>query len=521
MLAVREAFDWLKPSPLWVGGIGEARQADFFQPQVLEFDNDDFIGAFRTAATATDTSGFRAAVRMPTAENPLKLYQPAHGRFYLVAAALSCRQHGFPERTIDFGEKESVFFVIRKFVDGAEFGWVVTDTTKNTGQTKNTGTTKGWQPVGGDARRLLADEQRLPLSQAVGSDGRMILVGYIPAASGDVYSVSASALNAAAAPGEFDPSQFPHGIDLRIEQLEGRFSTPLSKTTEIQRQPALISVYLLLDLLDFFESYLPAVAAALETPNAPGNPPLSAAERQLLGVLAAQTVGGGPNLANALNAVAAQRAQLDAPDGADPAALGFGSYDLTAGSLNIKSLEEAVFNALPPDDTAIELPRQGASTDETYAIRCVYERPQCSPPLQVVSQRSVFFSLATFFDADAPARPVRIVMPTDVSLAGIRKFSRNVNFLISPSLQKKINIITGHERDLLQPSPPPLGSDANGLGWMCSFSFQIIFIVAFFLLLMFVIILNIAFWWIAFFKICIPIPKKLLAGSKSLLSGSS
>jgi hypothetical protein len=36
--------------------------------------------------------------------------------------------------------------------------------------------------------------------------------------------------------------------------------------------------------------------------------------------------------------------------------------------------------------------------------------------------------------------------------------------------------------------------------------------VAFMLLLMFVIILNFVFWWIAFFKICIPIPKKLLSG---------
>jgi hypothetical protein len=500
MLAVREAFDWSKPSPLWSAGMGEARQADFFQPKLLEFDDDDFIGSFRTAAAAADPSGFRAAVRVPTPGNPLKLFQPAHGRFYLVAAALSCRQHGFPERSIDFGEKESVFFVIRKFVGGAEFGWVVT------------GTTKSWQPVGGDPRRLLVNEQRLPLSHAVGADGRTILVGYIPTASGEVYSVSASALNAAATPGEFDPSHFPHGVDLRIEQLQGRFSTPLSKPAEIQRQAALISVYLLLDLLDFFEHYLPAVAAALETPNAPGNPTPGPAEQQLLGVLASQTVGGGPSLANALSAVAAQRDKLEAPGGADPAALGFGSYDLTAGSLNVKSLEAAVFSALPPDDTAIELPRQGGSTDESYAIRCVYERPQCSPPLQVVSQRSVFFSLATFFDADAPARPVRIIMPIDVSLAGIRKFQRNVNFLISPSLQKKINMITGHERDLLQPAAT-LGSDANGLGWMCSFSFQIIFIVAFFLLLMFVIILNIAFWWIAFFKICIPIPKKLLTGS--------
>jgi hypothetical protein len=30
------------------------------------------------------------------------------------------------------------------------------------------------------------------------------------------------------------------------------------------------------------------------------------------------------------------------------------------------------------------------------------------------------------------------------------------------------------------------------------------------LLLVFVIVFNIIFWWLAFFKICLPIPKSLL-----------
>jgi hypothetical protein len=141
-------------------------------------------------------------------------------------------------------------------------------------------------------------------------------------------------------------------------------------------------------------------------------------------------------------------------------------------------------------------------------LRCVYERPQCTPARQVLSQPSMPFQLAPFFDADAPARPVRIVLPTDVSLAGLRKFNRGVTFLISGSLQKKIAMVTGAEKQLLK-DPASLNPEGLELGWMCSFSIQIIFIVAFFLLLMFVIILNFVFWWIAFFKICIPIPKGL------------
>ena len=36
--------------------------------------------------------------------------------------------------------------------------------------------------------------------------------------------------------------------------------------------------------------------------------------------------------------------------------------------------------------------------------------------------------------------------------------------------------------------------------------------VAFMLLLIFVFVFNIIFWWIFFFKICFPVPKKLAQG---------
>jgi len=47
----------------------------------------------------------------------------------------------------------------------------------------------------------------------------------------------------------------------------------------------------------------------------------------------------------------------------------------------------------------------------------------------------------------------------------------------------------------------------GGVGMICSFSIQIIFIIAFILMFIFLILLNIVFWWIAFFKICFPVPK--------------
>ena len=52
--------------------------------------------------------GARAARR----RGDLKLYQPAHGRFYLVAAHLCCRRYGFPDRGLT--ATESVGFVLRR-----------------------------------------------------------------------------------------------------------------------------------------------------------------------------------------------------------------------------------------------------------------------------------------------------------------------------------------------------------------------------------------------------------------------
>jgi hypothetical protein len=76
-------------------------------------------------------------------------------------------------------------------------------------------------------------------------------------------------------------------------------------------------------------------------------------------------------------------------------------------------------------------------------------------------------------------------------------------------MQRKMESLTGKERDLLKDENTSL-DEGPGIAWICSFSIQIIFIVAFMLMIMFVFILNIVFWWIFFFRICLPIPKSLL-----------
>jgi hypothetical protein len=525
---VREAFDWLKPSPLWQGGLAGANTPDFFQPQLIKLCDDNFMATFRTVAASSDPTELEALVVTPQDNGLFKLFQPAHGCYYLVCSTLCCRTPGFPERVVQRADGESVFFVLRRIFDGAEYGWVVgrTNGALPAGEPPPP-VTKSWQPLGDRPRRLLKNEERLPLFSIAGSDKRTILIGYIPAASREVYAVTAQELNNAATAADADPqgqTKFP--IDVRIEELQAKFTTPI-KHNALQGLPQslVMSVYMLLDFWEFLDTNLPDVATALRDDPTTGFAGLqAAAKQQLMSFLASQSLGGGLTLAAALGAVARQQANLEAvnadPSFADPTRLGFvdptklgfdaAQYDLNNATINPDELDSAVRSALPADTSVVLLPRQSASPAESFAIRCVYERPQCSPPLQVVSQPSVSFQLAPYYDADAPAREIRIVLPTDVSIRGMRKFQKGVKFMISGPMQQKINMITGNETNIIKDGT--VGSEGTGLAFMCSFSIQIIFIVAFFLLLMFVIILNIAFWWIAFFKICIPIPKKLLSG---------
>src|SRR5437667_12555841 len=96
-----EAADWLKPSPLWRFAAADYRQAEFFQPAILEFASDDFMTEFLTIAQNEDADSLSAALAQSVAGKPLKLFQPLHGRFYLVCASLACRIPGFPDRRVD------------------------------------------------------------------------------------------------------------------------------------------------------------------------------------------------------------------------------------------------------------------------------------------------------------------------------------------------------------------------------------------------------------------------------------
>lgn len=535
-----ETFDWLKPSPLWAEDGSDVAGGDLFRPRLLRFDSDSFMDEFFAAAGAASPQPLAGAVAV--ADGPvLRVYQPAHGSYYLVCASLCCRQAGFPDRQLRRTDGDKASFVLRKLADapaGGEFAWA------------GAGKAKKWAAVS-PGNGLAPDEERLPLMRTPAGNGRTLFFGYVPAAVRETY--------AAARTDFVDPAVPATQKDLRTQEFGSRFTgsflppgkthdgtgyvgDPLLQVVKLDPDPdptsttatftrRTVSVYVLLEAVEFFKDNVPAVYDALSAPGPISTPPGPAGD--LLKVLQDQPVTASASLADLLRKVAQNRDALDADGGMGRAAFdaafdsdfdlarfvagadpGAPDDDPSAATLTgmAKRLNAAVAAALTPlpadGPSGFRLPRSQPA--DRYVLRLAYERTGCVPAQAYVSRPSVPFELAGYYDPDAPARKILIPLPADVSIAGLRKMKKNVSFLMSDAMRKKMSRVAGKESKMLG-DPPEAGDESDGgFAFICSFSLQIIFIIAFMLLLIFVIVFNIIFWWIFFFKICFPVPKKWL-----------
>jgi len=115
----------------------------------------------------------------------LKLYQPAHQRFYMVSGCLVCRQTGLPDHAVAGNRQERVTFVIRRLFKQ-----------RTNGQTDEyafvtTAGNRGWQKLDGSGEQLVKDEEQLPLSPINFTDTderkRRIFAGLIPVSKREAY----------------------------------------------------------------------------------------------------------------------------------------------------------------------------------------------------------------------------------------------------------------------------------------------------------------------------------------------
>ena len=166
-------IQWQSPQPLWARfgatGAQAARADDQARPAILRFASDDFMeqilgmlardpaqldrllarpetwrkpiqdapdliervpvprlaqGALRLKAAKSPKTDVAAVAskervfetRLAERELPLKLYQPAHQRYYLVGASLVCALPGLPERAVEPGGGHQLNFALRRLL---------------------------------------------------------------------------------------------------------------------------------------------------------------------------------------------------------------------------------------------------------------------------------------------------------------------------------------------------------------------------------------------------------------------
>lgn len=504
----------------------------------------------QVAGAETHQTGHEAAA--PSEVIPM--YQPAHERYYLVTASLVCRERGLPDRTVDTGNEESVSFVLRRIVHAdvdtgggghVEYGWFGDE----------------WRPVQnpGEVGRVTPDseegkektEEQIPLfPQTYGPDTtlersggtRRLWAGLIPVARRETYEsapVRGGTDDEDEQGLEEDRDAGQHSLDdprktyfqTRVvgafDDLEGERGNE-DVTVDDLRGPF---VYAALDLYEFLDEHVPDTASWVR--GGDWESPRNSLERLLIRgeswsssfpvqfIPKEQSDERRPaHWAEVLSVVGEYRDELNAGEistediapfsGAASTHLG----DAIARLTGTNQLKSRVFGQLQPLDSIDELPNrlqppaaatQSGATSGEYVVRCVYDRPNCPPSrTPVVSVPSRRFRLASFFDAEAPARAVNISLPS-ASIADLRKSSQSVTMQFTKELRNQAQRVQDLTLDALDEGKIGNSPGVN-IGMICSLSIPIITICALILLLIIVVVLNIVFWWLPFFKICFPLP---------------
>jgi hypothetical protein len=576
----RHSLAWVGPAPLWPTN-GTATTATMRRPAILAFKSDQFVQELTDAVAAESLAAHVAAwesSRVPPAGMPrlgpkpyaptppqmatkppqrqLKLFQPIHGRFYMVVASFVCQVPGLPDHTLKIANQERTYFVLRRLdTDGkTEMAWVP-DPAFPGDPTKRT-----WKALGDQSGRprLAVDEELNPLfpvfvPKTDRSPARRLHAGLIPTASRDTVTAPSSSGDATSAgdPRAFEASGRvvePYGaIAKALTQLEANYPPASGDDSNVLPPPSVArattakdpsidliadaSAFLMVDLAEILEKYVPDVFAAITQGGAA--PAATTPSGVLYGKLAsarADTVLG-TTWATAIRSAASDAAS--APD-TTPSSLTASGFNLLnadatliadppdhstppAGDERYLSVllsaaiaaQNAPFD--PPDPTVATpiLPKLGAGA--IYVVRCVFQRCALKRDKlgvffpSILSDPTTPFEIAAFFDTDAPARTIRIAMPIDTSPAALRKFPKSVGFLLSPKLQQQVCQVS----DLAGILKGQLGG-CSGVGEICCFSIPIISIIAMILMMMIAILLNFVFWWLPFLKICFPVPTAVL-----------
>jgi hypothetical protein len=156
------------------------------------------------------------------------------------------------------------------------------------------------------------------------------------------------------------------------------------------------------------------------------------------------------------------------------------------------------------------LPRRGRYDEAgaRYHVRAFVRvrRDDGCPPKLEWSDPSQPFEIASWYE-NGRLPPIQVSLPP-VTRDNVRNFKPNVAFQVPKNI---FNLLAKNKpKDFLEGKAEDGGS--GGLDWLCGFNIPIITLCAFIVLSIFLALLNIVFWWLAFIKICIPLPRSLTSG---------
>ena len=296
-------------------------------------------GPLETSLKGQSTSGEAGA----ETSVQLKLYQPAHQRFYMVAGCLVCRQAGLPDHAVASNRQERVTFVVRRLRERAAGGQTQTATAPaasltlpNTSKVYDeyafvtTPGNKGWQKLEGLGEQLIKGEEQLPLSPTNFTDTderqRRLFAGLIPVAKREAYMGAALA----AAPSKNGNTggatkvlpktarkilfrtqvsePWKRIVDRAVSMQKALGGSPApsvadagAQLKEAREQLQVSSWYVLLDLAKFLNEHVNDVWKAILNP-ALESALSGTAQKNLLTAL--KNTGAGSSLVNALRSVA-------------------------------------------------------------------------------------------------------------------------------------------------------------------------------------------------------------------------
>lgn len=204
----------------------------------------------------------------------------------------------------------------------------------------------------------------------------------------------------------------------------------------------------------------------------------------------------------------------------------------------VTALEALIIRAMPdaspaPDPAPMPAACAGQEPrDARFVMRPVLDRPVCAPfHSSLVGPGTEPFRIAGFFDSDAPARPVRIGLPLDITPAGLRRFDKKAVVTLSDALCGQLHRMRGlglgdlvlsvlpwpFHKPLKRAGGAPCTSSSDpslSLGLVCSLSIPIITLCALILLIIMVTLFDIIFRWIPWFIMCLPVPGLRAKGPK-------